>query len=394
MILTNDMYEGLSTLERWYHKLKHQIIDIAGVIGTGSWQLIQLFLDRNNLEPIEVMYLSYDQKQVLELASKRYHAFYISNIIYNYTRHVDFNSLPVLNSQSDGVIQYQWKKDVRKKINKNYKIMIVFDSVLLSEDTLRDLASFGLPIILLRDPILLPSPDTYTFFREPNITLRELHPELSRNPIVHFANMVLNGTKLKYGNYDIVSVIPRKQMNLYNLKSADMVLTMSDRLRDNINSTYREKILKQKTTKNIVGEKVIVMNNMYGHRLVNSDEKNIKIYLTRGMIGYLTKCNSHAVHTKYVPIEFRPEFYHEVFDNLVMDRHYLNKFTSPSKQIIPDEIIKLEYAYALTVPLARLSHWDKVTIVVDIDEEQDPGLQIRLLYSAIASARKSVTIIL
>ena len=39
MILTNDMYEGLSTLERWYHKLKHQIIDIAGVIGTGSWQI-------------------------------------------------------------------------------------------------------------------------------------------------------------------------------------------------------------------------------------------------------------------------------------------------------------------------------------------------------------------
>lgn len=394
MILTNDMYEGLSTLERWYRKQKHQIIDIAGVIGTGSWQMIQLFLDRNSLELTEVMYLSYDQKQVLELASRRYHAFYISNIIYNYTRYVDFNSLPVVNSQSDGVIQYQWKKEVRKKINSNYRIIIVFDSVLLSETALRDLASFGLPIILLRDPILLPSSDTYTFIREPNITLRELHPELSRNPIVHFANKVLNGDRMRYGNYDTVSIVPRKQMNLYNLKSADMVLTMSDKLRDNINSIYREKILKQKTTRNIVGEKVIVMNNMYGHRLVNSDEKNIKLFLNKGMVGYLTKCNNHAIHTRYVLIEFRPEFYHEVFDDLVMDRHYLNKFTAPSKQIIPDEIIQLEYAYALTVPLARLSHWDKITIVADTDEEQDTGLQIRLLYSAIASARKSLTIIL
>ena len=77
-----------------------------------------------------------------------------------------------------------------------------------------------------------------------------------------------------------------------------------------------------------------------------------------------------------------------------MDRHYLNNITAPSRQIIPDEIIKLQYAYALTVPLARLSHWDKVTVIADVDEEQDAWLQIRLLYSAIVSSRRQLTIIL
>ena len=34
MMLTNDQYEGLSKLEKWYHKYSHQFIEISGVIGT------------------------------------------------------------------------------------------------------------------------------------------------------------------------------------------------------------------------------------------------------------------------------------------------------------------------------------------------------------------------
>lgn len=393
-ILTNDQYDGLAKLERWYRKYHHQFIDISGAIGTGAWDMVQIFIDKIGLDQKEVMYLSYDQKQVLELAAKRYHAYYINGIIYKYTRIVDFDSLPVVNPNSDGVLRYEWKKDVRNKIDQRYKLIVVFDSVLMSETTLKDLSSFGLPIILIRDPVLLPAPDTYTFLRDPNVMLREVHPTYGKNPIVHFAHTILREEKLKFGNYDTVSIIPRKQMNLYNLKSADMVLTLSEKMMDQINQVYREKILKQKTCKNVVGEKLIVMSDMYAHRLTNPDEKKIKLYLTRGMVGYLTKCNSHAINTKYVPIEFRPEFYHEAFDDLVMDRHYLNEITANTRQIIPDECIKLKYAYALTVPLARLSHWDKVTVVVDIDDEEDSDLQIRLLYSAIVSARRSLNIIL
>ena len=86
MDLTNDMYEGLSKLEKWYRKRNHQFIDISGVIGTGSWQMVQDMIDRSDLDPREVMYLSYNQKQVIELASKRYHAYYINGIIYKYIR--------------------------------------------------------------------------------------------------------------------------------------------------------------------------------------------------------------------------------------------------------------------------------------------------------------------
>jgi len=385
LTLTNDQYYGLAKLERWYQKFNHQIIEISGVVGTGVWETIQKFIDNIGFDPREIMYLSYDQKQVLEMAAKRYHAYYINGIIYNYTRIVDFDTIPVINRRSTQ-IDFVWKKSVRKKIDPKYRLIVVFDSILINESTLNDLCTFGLPIILIRDPMLIPSPDTFTFMR--------VNPELIKNPIVYFAHKVLNDEKIKPGNYDKVSVVSKKQMNLYNLRSSDMTITMTENMRKEINRIYREKILKIKNSINIVGERMVVMDNIYGERLVNEDEKKIKIYLTKGLVGTLSKCNKHAEVTKYVPIDFKPDFYHESFTDLYMNRHYLNGVETPSRQQIPDDIINLEYAYALSVYTARVSHWNKVTMTTEMNEFDDPELQKRILYTGITKARQSLTLII
>lgn len=392
MVLTNDQYHGLSKLEKWYRKYQHQFIEISGVVGTGTWDLVQAFIEREQFDPREVMYLSYNQKQVLELAYKRYHAYYINGIIYNYIRIVDFDTIPVINPHSN-VLECRWTKKVRKKLDSKYKLIVVFDSMLLNESTVRDLATFGLPVILIRDPMLLPAPDTYTFLRDPNITLYDVQPEYLRSPITYFAHKILNGERISPGNYDTVSVVPKRQMNLYNLRSSDMNITITDTLRDNINHIYRERILKQKTSVNILNERVIAMENMYAHKIVNGDEKKIKVYLMKGTIGTLSKINRHVVNTKYVPIEFKPEFYYEPFTDLVLDRHYLNNINLPSRQIVPDETFKVEYAYALTAPLARLSHWDKVTMIAE-SGDCDPDLHKKMLYTGITRARRSLAIII
>ena len=391
MKYTEDQYFAAAKLERWYNKFKHQVIEISGIEGTGVFETVKFFLDKMEFDPREIMYLSFDQKQVLEMASKRYHCYYINSIIYKYNRIVDFNTIPILNSNSNE-IEFEWKKDVKKKIDSRYKIMIVFDASLMNETMLEDLMSFGVPIILMTDPMLIPAPDSYTFLRKPNIEIKQLNPELMKSPITYFANKALRGEKINYGNYDTVSVVPKKQLNLYNLKSADMVITLSEEVADNVNKTYREKVMKLKAF-NGVGERLIVMNNMYGHKIVNNDEKRIKVFLTKGTVGYITKCNKHAVGTKYVPVEFKTEFYFEPFVDLNMDRHYLNGISLPSRQEIPDDIIKFKYAYALPVSLTRVNHWDKVTLIADQNLEYDIGIQCRLLYNAITRAHHSITII-
>ena len=192
------------------------------------------------------------------------------------------------------------------------------------------------------------------------------------------------------GSYDTVSIVPRKQLNLYNLKSSDMIITLTDEMMKSVNSVYRDKVMKLKTPINSTNERVIVMNNMYGNKLVNEDEKKIKIYLAKGLVGYISKCNKHAYSTKYIPIDFRPEFYHESFEELYIDRHYLNGTEIPSRQQIPDEVLMVQYAYALSVPMARLNHWEKVTLIADPSENEE--LQSRLLYNAITRCTHSLTL--
>lgn len=393
MILTNDMYSGLSKLNKWYRKYNHQVIEISGVIGTGIWDLIQSFIEDIGFDPREIMYLSYDQKQVIELATKRYHSYYLNGIIYKYWRNVDYNTIPALNHRSKQM-EYTWEKSVRKKIDPKYKLMVVFDSLLLNQQTLSDLASFGLPIILIRDPALMPAPDSFTFTNEPNIELRELHPELIKNPIVYFANKVLIGDSLSVGNYDIVSIVPKKRMNLYNMKSADMIIALNEELSDSINRVYREKVLKINPKFNYLGERVIVMNDMYKHKLVNEDEDRIKVYLTRGLVGNISKCNRHAAGTRYIPIEFKTDFYYVPFTDLYIDRCYLNGVETPSRQQIPEEVLKVKYAYALPVQLTRVDHWDKITVVANDLSDYDDLIGRRMLYTAISRARTSMTLII
>jgi len=339
------------------------------------------------------MYLSFNQSHVLDLAFNGLHAYYINSRIYNHIRMVNFNTIPVLNRHSKE-ISYEWKKEVRKKIDKKYKLIVVLDATLLNYQTISDLSSFGLPIILVGDPMLLPASDSYTFLQDVNIELNEIGNEYLKSPVVYFAHKILNGERMEYGNYDNVSVVPRKQVNLFNLRSSDMNITISEKLKDEINILYRNKILKRKNIINVPDERVIVANTLYNRKLVNSDNEKVKVYLTKGTVGTLPKVNKHVVGTKYVGVDFRPDFYHEAFTDLMMDRHYLNKIDVPSQQLTPDEVIKFDYAYALTVPMTRVSYWDKVTLIVDQNEDEIPELQQRLLYTAITRAKQSLTIII
>lgn len=394
MYFTNDQYVGLSQLERWYHKYEHQFIEISGVTGTGAWDMVQSFISSYEFDPREIMYLSYDQKQVLEMAYKRYHAYYINGIIYKYRRETLLESLPVINPHASGVLEYKWIRSVRKKIDPRYKLIVVFDSLLLSHETLKDIASFGLPVILIRDPMLLPSLDTYTFLREPNIELREVNPVYERNPLTYFTHRLLLGEPLKPGAYDSVTIVPRRQMNLHNLKASDMNIALSPDLRKIMNRVYRERIIRAKDTTTQLNEKLIVTEDLHAHKIVNPDEKNVKVYLTKGTVGRVSRINKHAVGTKYVSMDFKPEFYHEAFEDLYLDRHALNEVDSPSRQMIPDEIFKAEYAYVLTPELARYSHWDKGTIILDRDEIEEGGeIEMRLLYTAISRIKRSMTIV-
>lgn len=390
-VLTNDQYTSIHGLCRWYDRYQHQFIEIAGVVGTGIWEVIQEFIELSPLDPREVMYLSYDQKQVLELAFQGYHCYYLNSIIYNYQKFTDINSLPVVSGKPGG-IQSTWKKILRNGVDKRYKLIVIFDSTLLSLKTINDIGSLGLPVILVRDPLLLPTPDSYTFTRDPNVTLREVNPEIGSIPIVYFAHRIIHGNRLEYGSYDNVNIVPRKQMNLYNLRSADMNVTLGNELRHEINATYRSRILNRSGTVNVPGERIIVTNTMYREKLRNPDNKKVRVYLAQGLVGTIAQINKHSPVTRYVKCDIQPDGYTDNFTGIMLDRYSLNGPLGNSTQERPDDVLEAEYAYALSAPLARYSHWDKVTVTLECNRDDDPELYTRLAYTAITRAKKSLTV--
>lgn len=391
--LTTDQYHALNQLERWYQKNTHQFIDLCGSIYTGTWDIIQLFLDHAGIDKREVMYLSYDQKQVLELASKLYHAYYINGKIYKYIRKVDFDTIPILN-QNSKQLEFQWFKEVRKKIDHRYRIMIVLDSVLLSEKTLWDIAFYGLPIILIRDPYLIPASDSYIYSRDPNIMLREPSPYLIRNPIYFMAQSVVEGRNLVPGTYTSANIIKRKDLNLYNIKSSSMNLVMNEETRNTITELYRSRVLKINPAFNVANERVYLASNHYREVIVNEVEKNVKLYMMQGLTGTLTKVNRHAAITRYVGCEFQADCYDKPFTDLYMDRNYLNGVETPSRQLIPEEVVKFEYAYALTPQKARINHWEDVLVILEHGNEYDEELEPLMYYTAITRASRSLTLVI
>ena len=392
MNCTLDQYIGLSILDSWWRKYNHQIITIDSRIGCGVWDLVQFFIGKIGLHPQEVCYLSLNQKQVLRLAYAKYHAYFLDGFLYDYKKMYDVDTLEAI-SKKDIPPTYQWVKYRNKNIDPKYKLIIVFDATLLSKKQIRHIQSYGLPIILLQDTKLLPGDHSWTFFHEPNITLNEIHPWYLNQPIVHFTHHIISHGLLKLGNYDGVNIIGKSKLNLYNMKSAGMIITLNEDTRKMINRIYREKVLSCKNNITKVGERLIVTKSMYDHELENPDESRIKVYLHKNTVGYISRINKHAQITRWVPIEFKLEEYNEPFDDISLDRYLLNHIDGNSKQIIPDDILETEYAYALTPDKARYSTWDKVLLLME-PTEYDDQLQQSLLYTAMTRAEKFINIVI
>ena len=100
--ISDDQYKALSKLSSWYDKANSQFFLLSSPYGTGGWDIIQYFLYVNDISPEEVMYLTMDQKRVMELAHDQLHAYYINCILYRYEELVDVDTIPYIGKEYDG----------------------------------------------------------------------------------------------------------------------------------------------------------------------------------------------------------------------------------------------------------------------------------------------------
>ena len=389
--ITTDQYNALQKLCNWYESRRRQMISISSPIGTMGWDFLQYFLDYEQIQPNEVMYLSMDQKMVMELACDQLHAYYLNRVLYSYDQMVNLDSVPFMGKNYDGHIRTTWKRIRNKHIPEEYKLLVVLDASLLSYEMLRDLCKFDRKVLLLYDPFMISPANSYCEKSKPDISLEMVHPSMERNPFVVMAYRVLGGNPLRPGEYGGIHVIPNKSMNLSNLKSNEMNLTISKEMADRVNTLYRDKIMKGNPDVNHVGERLVVAQTLYDHAISSRIEPRLRFYFVSGMIGEISKINRHVAKTKYVPFEFTPEWSDQPFTGMSLNRNFLNHVDYPSRQIIPKSIALMDYAYALTILQARVTHWDTTTLICEGYNEST--LHNRMMYTAIVNTDKRMTIV-
>ena len=148
--------------------------------------------------------------------------------------------------------------------------------------------------------------------------------------------------------------------------------------------------MKYKTTVNHPGERLILTED--SHQFIeNRTENKIKFFLDQNITGTITKIDQHSANRKFINIDFKPDGYTDIFQGIILDRFFLNKFSNRSIAYPFGPLLKFDYAYAITALQSQYGNWNDVTVIEEPYDDWD--YHARVLYTGISRAKKSIILI-
>ncbi len=204
----------------------------------------------------------------------------------------------------------------------------------------RDLLAFGVPVLVLGDPVQLPPPRGCGFFTaaKPDVMLTEIHRQARDNPIIRMSMMVREGRKLDIGTYGTSRVIAATSDIV-----ADQHLVGRNRTRRGYNSSRRRRLglvgdLPQ------IGDKIVCLRNDHAKRLLN------------GSLWRVERVHAASADGE-ISMAIRPEEGGEVVEVAT----HAAFFTGPRP--VSRQYDEFDYGYALTVHKAQGSQWGSVSLL-------------------------------
>lgn len=386
--LTDEQKELKRRIIHWYHNFPSgkPYFYYSGAAGTGKTTVIKTIIDDLGLKRDEYIACAYVGKAVLVLLRNNLPATTIHSLIY----------VPRTDSYFEIELD-EWgsphkvKKTktgfaLREHIPKSIKLIFLDECAMVNDKMREDLQSFGVPIVMAGDQNQLPPVfGSSSILDSPDYVLHQIMRQEEGNPIVYLSQCILNGTPVQFGNYGKSSVIRSIDIKKNLLTDYDMILCPRNVTREDLNDRIRNEVLGFKDRIPVVGDKVICRHN-------NWDESLDGIYLTNGLVGYLTDVNLCSLHRDVVYVDFQPDFMKESFKKLSLDYAYMRADWKERKEYgwsFGNKLEFFEYAYAITVHLAQGSEYHSVLF---LDEEfGSPDKTKRSRYTAITRAKDIIT---
>jgi len=373
----NITYEDLSKKQQKIFNLLWDFINdginnnrfiFSGVAGSGKTTILNILYDRLC---DDVVFITLTGKAAQVMRSKGIDK---ARTIHSYLY------VPVTDNK--GIFKYFRKKN---KSEFNEKLIVVDESSMITKNIYDDLMSLGIKIIFTGDINQIPSisNDDFNIMSNPDIRFEEIHRQAENNPIILMARYILDTGKFtkKYIGNNIQIVTDRDEhINKYGVHY-ETILCGTNRNRIYLNKQMRKinkRLNKYDSNLPYIDDKIICLQNNYGvcPAIYNGDTFIVKEW------------------RKPVVIDGREIIQLKVFDIDGDERTlYTDTKTWHGGQYKYDKsVIKMDYAYALTVHKSQGSEYKSVCY---IDEDVSSFVdQRKFRYTAITRAKELLTIIL
>lgn len=286
---------------------------------------------------------------------------------------------------------------LKPELDEDIDVIIVDEVSMVSQELLRDLLTFGIPLICLGDPGQLPAVggNRNTLLDNPDVFLDEIHRQAKENSIIRLSMDIRNGNALDIDKDDpYIKIIKRDELSTGMMTWADQVICGKNATRRDLNDIMRNTIgFKQQLPQQ--GDKLICLRNYWD--VLNEDD----FPLINGTLGIANRVsadyeegNLRGVLPVKCVLDFTPDYNDKEFSSLNADSNIFKGNASfatanPRSKVIFHEF---DYGYAISCHKSQGSSFNNVLLF----EEFLKGTQDdhrKWLYTGVTRAKEKLVLV-
>ena len=286
---------------------------------------------------------------------------------------------------------------LKPELDEDVDVIIVDEVSMVSQELLRDLLTFGIPLICLGDPGQLPAVggNRNTLLDNPDVFLDEIHRQAKENSIIRLSMDIRNGNALDIASDDpYIKIIKRDELSTGMMTWADQIICGKNATRHELNKIMRKnlgftQILPQD------GDKLVCLRNYW--ECLNADD----FPLINGTIGIANRVSANyaeANHGGVFPakciVDFTPDYNDNSFDGLTTDSNIFQgnapfATANPRSKMV---FYEFDYGYAISCHKSQGSSFNNVLLF----EEYLKGSQDdhkKWLYTGVTRAKEKLVLV-